>query len=229
MNTLPDKFFRDRVSSLDSVSPPTNWNPESTWNRISKTRPWHRRPMVRVGMTVLLILLLGILLWPKQTAKTSTQFAEVESPSEAPSVIKESIAVLDTLSSELPEELNTLVVEGAPVQNSEIPQQAPQKEERVPERLVPVISAPLPDSTQALSALDSTLHEEINIASTDTLATQIENAAMEEKGFTHPKITISLHSNKVKEAPVKVQRSIIKLKNDYRYHTNKKTYTVQIK
>lgn len=223
MNPVSDKFFREHIDSLDSITPPTNWNPQHTWSRISTRLPWYHRPMVRriAGCVVAALLLL---LWPTSTSRFPSEHSEgvaLELPQ------KSTIDPLLTDTYKVAEKTILLPTDRSVVDAKRIVDTLPKKDLMPAPKtneLTPSLAVGQGDGSISNTTLNAVL-----VQKTDTLIKPETPVAVATKKYSAPIISISLHADKTTAKPVKVQRSIIKLRNDYDYTANKKMYSVQIK
>ena len=238
---MTDRLIKDKIASLDHVKPPTNWNPGSTWNRINKSTYFSRRIM---AMAALLLLLCSFgVAWMllgggrgEQAPLAETHQTEIAQENKQESINdKESAGHMETENNSpvlMATEINAEDA-GSPARNTESGfGLAPPLEETIP-----LTDDNTPDNLagQVIEAHEDTaITSETAIAGIpfDSTESSQDTLGPNQKAVSKPKlkISIALHGA-AKEADKpnsKPRSSIIKLKSDYHFSTDKKFYTLQI-
>lgn len=225
MNPFSDKHIREQIGSLDHISPPTNWNAESTWRRIAPSKAWYKHLSPKSAYVVIAFLLLLTFFWPNTIQEDSPIYItaiEVSVPSsKAHSLTQENTDVLsdqmliDIMDDSAGQETTSSVSNFVQL-NTEPALPPLQDSDSETEQKTVVID--LADSSYSEQFVEQPVKDSI----------PLPQNTVEKPSKSSPVISISLHADHVKKAPQKVQRSIIKLRNDYRYTTSKKVYSLQI-
>jgi len=229
MNPLSDKYIREQIASLDHISPPTNWNAENTWHRVAGPKIWYKRKVYKAASLAVILLFLLTFFWPytneptgKHTGPIYLTEIEIIAPPSTPTrnklstpTNKEVVSILtDTVQMQ---EVNTFLGTSKEEAASahELAHTAPVKEKH-------------DTAVKLIIESDSTSHSQLAQKRASDSTSSLREKKEEIPRMSSPVISISLHADHSKKTPQKVQRSIIKLRNDYRYTTSKKVYSLQI-